>query len=324
MNTNMIAKTLTLALALSSAFAADALEKPKAPEKPEKNRAKRVEVSRDSNLENKFGFAWPSNNSDIFANTTAVQNNVNRIWARAGSGVEQPLVISTGGLDPKAIAEMEEDLTIMSRILNKAVREGKDDGDRKAMGIHLYAIGQGPGARNLYIEGTGAIFVMNVGLPLAGSRAKEEGEEKPKEAANSDWESAKREVFGEESGPRYRALKERRGASFDPDKVEDLKNSMIEALKNAANIRGLKDNETVTIVLQGAASGEGSSRVMTKDGELRVETFAFAAGGAGPKSVLTIRAKKSDIDALAKGRLDGDAFRKKVTATTYQSQPREK
>jgi hypothetical protein len=50
------------------------------------------------------------------------------------------------------------------------------------------------------------------------------------------------------------------------------------------------------------------------DGEFHsaVEVHAAAAEPAAAQSTLTIRAKKSDIDSFAKGKLEPDDFRKKV------------
>jgi hypothetical protein len=43
----------------------------------------------------------------------------------------------------------------------------------------------------------------------------------------------------------------------------------------------------------------------------------FGGAGASGATVLTIRAKKSDIDTFAKGELDYEQFRPKVQIFTY-------
>ena len=50
-----------------------------------------------------------------------------------------------------------------------------------------------------------------------------------------------------------------------------------------------------------------------------LETYKdFVKQSGGPRvSIMTLRVKKSDVDAFAKGNLDLDAFRKKVAITTY-------
>jgi hypothetical protein len=104
--------------------------------------------------------------------------------------------------------------------------------------------------------------------------------------------------------------------------VNDLKKDLTEALKNATHIRGLKDNEHVTIVVQGTGSERlVRRRNIGKKGEAGEDVFAFAfpAPGAGPRSMMTLRAKKSDIDAFAKGKLELDDFGKKVSSAVYQT-----
>lgn len=251
------------------------------------------------------------------------ERTVKRIFSFSGDAIERPLIISSSSIDEEEIGNLEEDMNIMSRILEKAT-DDDDDNDRKAMGIHLWAIGQGnKGARNLYLDGHGAIFFLNVNIPLAPTSAKPEPEEK-KESASTSWEKARKELYGRGEGePEVFERKIREAEPYNAEKVTNLKNALIDTLKNATHIRGLKENETVTLVIQGVSGG---SRVRTITGkgrrDMHVESYAFsAAPGWSPasKSVMTLRAKKSDIDAFAKGRLDEDEFRKKVTVAAYRT-----
>ncbi|MHC4592267.1 MAG: hypothetical protein ACYS8L_06180, partial [Planctomycetota bacterium] len=96
------------------------------------------------------------------------------------AGAQQPtgvVVVPSGPMDEAEAREITEDLGIMSRILQKAV--GQEVGGEYAM---LYAV-DGPfsslfgGHRQqaLFLQGYGAVFVLNVEFPLAG-RAEEEAE----------------------------------------------------------------------------------------------------------------------------------------------------
>ena len=113
--------------------------------------------------------------------------------------------------------------------------------------------------------------------------------------------------------------------SYNPKRVEKLKDSLVEALKNAANIRSLKDDEVVTVVV---TSGENVHdtfvrKVMVDAG--MAATATVTSGGEAEhgksanrqKSTLTLRAKKSDIDAFAREKINLDAFRKKVAIALY-------
>jgi hypothetical protein len=240
---------------------------------------------------------------------------------------ERPLIISATQLDEKALANLDEDLTIMARVLDKSVQRGSEDGDRKAMGIHLWAIGGGPkgGARNMYIDGHGAIFTLNVNMPLVAPTTKPEPTEK-KETANSTWEEARNELYGrddERRGEKRKSGDKRPVIPYEAARVEELKKDLSEALKNASHIRGLKDNDYVTIVVQGAGSNSSAhrSRTVSPKGDSASDLFAysFSFPGSGPHSTMTLRAKKSDIDAFAKGRTELDDFRKKVSIAVYQA-----
>lgn len=252
-----------------------------------------------------------------------VERNVRRIFAGPGDGGDRPLIISSSTPDEKSLATLDEDLNIMARVLDKSVDRGSHDDGRKAMGIQLWATGGGNRARNLYIEGHGAIFILNVPFPLLAPPSKPQVEEK-KEAASSTWEEARNELYGREDdrpGMKRKSGDKRLPVPFEAERVEDLKRDLSEALKNATHIRGLKDNETVTVVVQGAGSGSVQrARVAGPKGEGEdLFAFAFAPGGGGARSVMTLRAKKSDIDAFAKGKTELDDFRRKVSVATYQA-----
>ncbi len=244
---------------------------------------------------------------------------VTRIFSGFGETTERPLLISAGGLDDKTVAMLEEDLNIMARVIEKAMDRGGSD-DRRAMGIHLWTLNQGGarGARNLYVDGHGAIFMVTVNMPLVAPISKGKPEESI-EPASSTWEQARNELYGRDDDGRQ----ESKSHPFDAERLETLKTSLTEALKNATHIRGVKENEFVTIVVQGPIN-EGAgwrSRAGTGKGEARVDPFAIAGLGTfgGGRTTLTIRAKKSDIDACSKGKLDADDFRKKVLMAALQT-----
>jgi len=257
-----------------------------------------------------------------------------RMFIGPSEGLEQPLIISTGSLEDEDVANLEEDMTIMARILEKSVNRsgaGGDEPDRKAMGIHLWALGHAlnRGARDIYVEGHGAIFILGANMPLVGQPKVAEGEKEKKET-NSAWESTRNELYGENDNEAKRLRKERVAAApYDAGRLEALKKNLIESLKNASNIRGLKDSETVTIVVQGPSGRGGRNLGLVANGNVRVQrapgnadTFTFIDNDSrrgGPKTLLTLRAKKSDIRDFANGKVDGEQFRKKVSVSTYQS-----
>jgi hypothetical protein len=114
----------------------------------------------------------------------------------------------------------------------------------------------------------------------------------------------------------------RPGEEFSEEKVNNLKTSVLEALKNAANIRDLKADESITVSVFGGVTtvgprphvsirrgGGGSSAVMEEERE--------APEPPARGTILTIRVKKSDVDAFAKGKLTLDEFRKRAGMAIY-------
>jgi hypothetical protein len=203
--------------------------------------------------------------------------------------------------------------------------------------------------RSIYLDGYGALFMMKVDFPLSPPDEKPE-EEKPEEGVDPVWQDAKRKIFEPEEGSKFR----RRGPTregrpeekYEAEKVEALKRKLSKALKHAANIRHLKPDDQVILSVTG--SGESgwvtaSGRVTTKvqvvpesgqilvvkrggdreeasiySGPAQVQAAALASQmGLYSPTVMTIRAKKSDVDAFSKGELDFEKFRQKVQIFTH-------
>jgi len=259
---------------------------------------------------------------------------------RSGSG-GRALVIPKEATDAKSLAEVEEDMNVMAHILEKAA-----SGDRKsgrAMGIPVFGKFSwgGSSPQNLFIEGSGALFFLSVNYPLQPAPDKEAVTE-TKEKPTSEWDEAKKEMAGPRGGGGADAFAvlgelERNfmwdnGSSspYDAGKVEDLKTDLIAVLKNAANIRKLKGDETVTVVVNGpGALGSGGKTIKTagakpapsREDEMRMAELAELKGGDRASAVapakLVLRARKSDAEALQNGKQSLDEFKKNVTVMIY-------
>jgi len=265
----------------------------------------------------------------------AVNQRLHSIVGRAPARV---LVIRFDKTDAAAQANIEEDMNVMSRVLERSVTQklGEDDGP-KASGIQVFFAPDGGSPRNLYLEGYGSIFVMNVRFPLLAPADKPEGE-KPKQDSDSSWEDAKRDLYGERDPWNIgKALRfEFHGGEpqpYDGERVEKLRQSLVESLKSATNIRGLKPDEWIVVtVLGGPGQGPvkaraarrsngdrpGAKRPPGSDDEMVYELRDEQVQARGPRgTIMTLRVKKSDVDEFAKGRWDLDQFRKKVSISTY-------
>jgi hypothetical protein len=262
-----------------------------------------------------------------------------------GSSSRRTLVIPKGEANPESLAHAEEDLNVMSVILEKAVEMRSDDEGKKAMGIDIFS--SSSGIKNLLIEGHGAIFTLKTKIALLPPPAPKKEEVKEKETTSTEWDEARRALYGPSEiekeihkvwGKVHTSFSS--SEEYDEKKLQRLKDSLVEALKSASNIRALSGDQTVTVVvLSSSAVGEvrkvvaeagrgggwsGSSSSTSSGGgrDRRVEVYAKADRERDRAEMrsgarLMLQAKKSDIDSYAKGKLNSDAFRDKVKIQIY-------
>ena len=280
------------------------------------------------------------------------------------------LVIPAGEMAGEQLGEIIEDMNIMSRIFEKDLDEADMLKGRK---IWLFGA-QGAGApRNIYLEGYGALFLMDVDFPLLPLPQAEE-KEIEEEDIDQVWQQAKREVYQSPSDRHFKIDSDDEQEAYDAAKVEALKSKLIRNLKHAANIRNLKSAEWIVVAVTGSG-GQTSGVQINVGGGMSTESFGRGgrAGGAGARggrggraggagvrggrggraggrgrfgggggfgggdsgggfgggfteglstrstsaTVLTVRAKKSDVDDFAKGKLDFEKFQKRVQMLTY-------
>src|SRR6266567_18373 len=264
-------------------------------------------------------------------------------YARGGKAARS-VVIESREPDPNAIATVEEDLNVMSRILEKAIAPSQDE-TKRVMGIEVHSLfGPAAGARNLYLEGYGAVFLLNVGFPLL---APPEGKTEPKakEPASSEWEDARQELYGNpfqrQFEPSWAKAARGKAEPYDPEKVEGLKTSLLDGLKNATHIRSLKPDEAIVVVVTGpGTTGQGALKEVPFVGNLFRPPASPPTPGQGAHSakagsmalagrewrttaasrgetILTVRVKKADVDGFAQGKLDANEFRKKAKLFVY-------
>lgn len=217
---------------------------------------------------------------------------------------------------------IERDMHVMSLIFERALKKPQMIGgvftvleDFFGRDSHL--------TEAIYLDGYGALFFMEVNFALLGPTESQE-EKKPKEDeehVDQIWKRAEQELYS----PQALNIKFRRTSSrreYDPEKVENLKNTLITVLKHAANIQALKSDELVVLTIFGRASQSGrtigrSSRSTRGISRMGTTRTAGAKTSSFSTTVVTIRAKKSDIDAFSKGELDFDRFHERTQIITH-------
>jgi hypothetical protein len=246
----------------------------------------------------------------------------NIVRGPGSSETGRSLVVLSSSPDAKAQASLQEDLAVMYHILDKAIDDtlGSDQHLQNALGVNLYFVPDSGHMRSSYFEGYGALFLFRVNFPLLPAANKAEAQKEDKQVS-SEWEEARQEVFGNPSEPG--AVSTASGEPYNEERVNRLKSALLEALKNAANILDLRQDEGVTIcVLGGTKAIPHQSWSVAGQPGARAGDIALLTGQFNKTphrgTVLTIRAKKADIDSFAKGQMNLDEFTKKSRVNIYE------
>ena len=311
--------------------------------------------------------------------------------ASARNEVGRILVIPTQEMDGLEIASVREDISIMSRILDKAIAPEiietsiyEDTTDSQTL-INMIRTGEPIAPRQnltegMYIAGFGAVFSMRVNFPL---RRPSNGPE-PKDSiadSNNVWEQTRREIVTPAAarGIVQEARIRQQRPPYDARRVEELKNKLIESIKHASNIRALKSDDWIIISVTGPGirqvrapepqsgiyggvgrggyggplpgreqnmqqglDGQGNIPAPAQLGQpdtvmpagFNSDDFEFfiqrygTAPSSGTTSLprrapnlmptgLVIKAKKSDIDIFAKGKISLQSFKERLELIPY-------
>jgi hypothetical protein len=284
----------------------------------------------------------PSSNAPVVAPSAAHQTPsadqglaelniaLNAAQQQIGSAEDQAretvLVVPGPDLKPEALAGLAEDMAVMCRIFDKALYPST-----RATSAYTYSmrgndlafvtrLGGQPSGRTqgLYLDGYGAVFFVQVDFPLVAPQQQKQ-EAKPEESADRVWSQTMNELRGQEPTPTTANA----APAYDAQKVDNLKATLIKTLRHAANLR-LRPEDQVTVVA-------GSPRQASSTAMQRVH-YLFQRSNFGPRppgttpamtnraenpvpdpaATLILRTVKSDVDALAAGKLAADQFAPKV------------
>ena len=251
------------------------------------------------------------------------------------------LVIPNEEIKTEELLAINEDINVMSRIFDDRLNQErltKSNMSWSFSGNHWMAdsygmyLGRGSNKTGcMYLQGYGALFLMNVDFPLSAPPEMKEQEEKETEKEDVDkvWMDTKRQIYEPQETSRRRREIERQEVKYDAKKVENLKNTLIQALKHAANIRILKPDESVILRITGRNTSNsivqisevyGKDEFLVIDGKQAKTLYskdAFDDFKFSLPTVIVIRAKKSDIDSFAKGSLNLDNFHQRVQILSY-------
>lgn len=222
------------------------------------------------------------------------------------------LIIPSGQKDSEAIDEIMEDGKIMSQIISEAIPPAQGQSPFKGyIGSALYDVFGSAGQIScLYIEQYGMIFVRQVDYPLLPF---EKVEYQPQQDKDTDkvWQKAKRTVQGETvSDEDEQDIK----SSYDPVRVEQLKQNLIGSLKHASNIRRLPAEEYIVIAIRYNAPPRRDSYPKRP---VLLDLSQESQPARPQSSSMIVRAAKKDIDQFADEEIDDAEFKKRVEVIIY-------
>jgi hypothetical protein len=234
--------------------------------------------------------------------------------------------------------DLDEDLTVMQRILEKAVEiEAGAPSPERALGIVVTGTKDRRPAAT-YLQGHGAVFLLNVPFPLSGPEKTPVRKEKP--ASDSVWEETRKEIFdparhpnvvmgGGWAGPNAMNPDGNPPMEYDPERVETLKQSLISALKSGANIRHMKPGDLITVVVQGEitnpematfsyeADPNLQQRYGLGGGQPRLSRIAPRAHLSNQGQQLVLQVSRGNINQLAEDKIKPADFARCVQVALY-------
>ncbi len=266
-------------------------------------------------------------------------------------------VIPTAPVIPDKVAETAEDLRIMLQILRDKLSE-----PRMIRGAFVN-FGDFFGDRDraleaLYLQGSAAVFVLEMDSPFAFAPAPPSPGEGGKEAVDPIWQRA-RERLSSPQNPLGGTVSGQPGETEKMD-FRQFHEDLLKTLRHAANLRNVDPNEKVIVTIiahdgsgawprpssvggpygngggvwsEGSSYSTSSSSLGRAGGSTHADSGTRASGAlagrgvprragpgsvpAAPSTVLTIQAKKADIDAFAKGGLSFEQFQQRAKTFTY-------
>jgi hypothetical protein len=245
------------------------------------------------------------------------------------------LVVPTPELAPDGLAAITEDLTVMCRIFDKALGTGTQSVRTFAYTgrvdtLQRLLIPQTQQTQALYLDGYGTLFFIAVDFPLAGpAPSTPPGQPQRQEAGDQVWSQTVKELHGQQDETDQASQAE---PVYDAQRVENLENTLVEALRHAANIRTHRPQDYVVLVIGTPTDGDNygiqwfrqKSKMATASSWPQGQPRAAQAAelSPDPAATLILRAVKEDINAFAAGQLTYEQFQPKVE-TFWSSVPPE-
>jgi len=210
------------------------------------------------------------------------------------TGRSAVLVVPSPGMDTSKLADLNEDLEIMCRLLDTLL--GKAQIQTRASSSSWAQ--PRSSTRALLLPGFGALFAIEVDFPLAPAPEREAQDENG--AKDALWHKVRDELRGRTS---------RRGGSarspapvYSELRVSSLKRTLLDAVKHTGNIRHLRPADGILMVAVESRSARSTD----------------ARGCSQPANIMVLQTTKKEADGLLNGRIEAGAFGRNRSFLTYQ------
>lgn len=232
------------------------------------------------------------------------------------------LIIPDKPMDTEAMGQITEDMHVMSQILYETLHPEEVQPNKYLRWVGgFFGDGRDNEVAGLYLQGYGMVFLQQVDFPLVPFGEQPPAADSSAQSTDEVWQRTQRKLQGE-----YEQEEETESQTYDAERVEQLKESVLQSLRHASNIRHLDSREWIIVMVQSSPHRTGvhfhynpqtqilKSRV--GKGRIMMEVGSSEMTQEQP-SFLMVRAQKKDADDLAAGRIKPEEFAAKATVITY-------
>ena len=219
------------------------------------------------------------------------------------------MLVLTEAAEGGQIETLTEDLNIMCRVFDRNLKWASSQSQGYGVLIpsgaaspaHHFFGAYGPATHCLYVQDHGPLFFLSVNFPLAPSTERDETTPS-KDTADPVWQEVAKDLYRPGASREHEPQKRR--PPYDREKVITLENNITHSLKHAANIRDLKGDELVTVVVRSREAGP--------QGPYGMPLFDNAGATSDVGSTLIMCATVKDIQEYAAGTLSLPEFEPRV------------
>jgi len=229
--------------------------------------------------------------------------------AMTGTG-HAVLVVPSTELAPEQAGELAEDLDVMCAVFDKFLSDAGVKMRSWGTSVHR----RRRSTRCINLPNSGPVFLMEAEFPLAPV-----AQEAPKQDKAPDADPLWAEVKSSMRSPGATSMYKKKQAQqqYDELKVVNLKGTLLRAIKHASNVCHIGRDEQIAIVVVETSQSNRVVTTLRVNGMSESSYNTIAPAAVGPTNVLTLRATKGQVDAVARKELTAEKFESSVNVLSY-------